>query len=186
MSEGREPPEWIIAAQSRWADAIRPKNIVTPSAGQESVWDYPRPPRLESEARPVTVMLGEQVVAQTSRAMRICETASPPTYYVPPSDVDAALLVPLERSTICEWKGEAAYFDVEADGQRASAAAWCYPKPFRPFGPVAGWLAFMPALMTACFVGEHRVQPQPGGFYGGWITPELTGPFKGEPGTGHW
>ncbi|MEL7311643.1 MAG: DUF427 domain-containing protein, partial [Pseudomonadota bacterium] len=157
-----------------------------PGPGQESVWDYPRPPSLETEVRPVRVEFAGRVIAESRDAKRICETASPPTYYVPPRDVDQECLVAVTRSSMCEWKGEAAYYDVVVDDRRASAAVWSYPKPFRPFGPIAGWLAFMPAAMDGCFVGDARVRPQPGGFYGGWITPELTGPFKGEPGTGHW
>lgn len=183
---GREPPEWILAAQARWADAVRPRNIEIPGPGQESVWDYPRPPRLEREPRAIRVEFEGTVIAQSTRAQRVCETASPPTYYLPREDVDFEWLQPIERSSVCEWKGEAAYFDVVGGERRAPAAVWCYPNPFRPFGAIAGWLSFMPAAMDGCYVGDHRVQPQPGGFYGGWITPELTGPFKGAPGTGHW
>jgi uncharacterized protein (DUF427 family) len=184
--DGLDPPPWIRAAQARWADAARPHDIVTPGPGQESVWDYPRPPRLERETRTVRVEFGGHTLAHTNAAQRICETASPPTYYIPPADVDQELLVAIDRSSVCEWKGEARYWDVVAGDARAAAAAWAYPRPFRPYGAIAGWFAFMPAAMQACYVGEHKVIPQPGGFYGGWITPELTGPFKGAPGTGHW
>ncbi|MEM9173021.1 MAG: DUF427 domain-containing protein [Pseudomonadota bacterium] len=165
---------------------MRPDGIVTPGPGQESVWDYPRPPMLQRVAKRVRVDFGGQCIVDTAHAQRICETASPPTYYVPPADIAEGVLVPIARQSLCEWKGDAAYFDVQVDGQRAPAAAWCYPSPFQPFGAIAGWIAFMPAAMQACFVGEDRVVAQPGGFYGGWITPELTGPFKGAPGTGHW
>ncbi|MEO0364569.1 MAG: DUF427 domain-containing protein [Pseudomonadota bacterium] len=184
--DGLEPPAWIKAAQARWSDAVRPRDIVRAGPGQESVWDYPRPPRLEREARPIKIEFSGQVIAESPRAMRICETASPPTYYLPPTDVDLECLVAIERGSVCEWKGEAAYFDVLVDNRRAPAAVWSYPNPFRPFGAIGGWFAFMPAAMDRCWVGDALVRAQPGGFYGGWITPELTGPFKGEPGTGHW
>ncbi|MEL6869998.1 MAG: DUF427 domain-containing protein [Pseudomonadota bacterium] len=186
MSDGREPPAWIVAARAHWQDARRPDSIVTPQPGQESVWDYPRPPLLQAVAKPVRIVFAGEQIAHTVRAMRICETASPPTYYVPPDDVDASVLEPLQRSSVCEWKGEASYFDVIVGARRAPAAVWCYANPYKPFGAIAGWLSFMPAAMDACFVGDDQVAAQPGGFYGGWITPELTGPFKGEPGTGHW
>ena len=186
MSDGREPPAWILAAQARWADAVRPGGIEPAGPGQESVWDYPRPPRLERHDRPVSVTFAGREIVSTSDVRRVCETASPPTYYVPIAAVSPGVLVDNPHSSMCEWKGEAAYFDVVVDERCAAAAAWTYPSPFRPFGALAGWLAFMPAAMDECRVGAHRVEPQPGGFYGGWITPELTGPFKGAPGTGHW
>lgn len=185
-NDGRVPPDWILAARQSWDNAVRPERIVEPGEGQESVWDFPRPPSLQRVHRPVRVVFSNVEVANTDRAQRICETASPPTYYIPREDVQMALLQPLTRASMCEWKGQASYFDVVADGKVAAAAAWCYETPFSPFGPVAGWLAFMPAAMDACYVGDDKVAAQPGGFYGGWITPELTGPFKGEPGTTHW
>ncbi|MEO0574844.1 MAG: DUF427 domain-containing protein [Pseudomonadota bacterium] len=185
-SDGREPPDWIVAARQSWNQSVRPDNIVVPGKGQESVWDYTRPPTLERVSKTVRVVLGGVEVANTSRAQRICETASPPTFYVSREDVQMDLLKPLTRASMCEWKGEAAYFDVVAGGTVAAGAAWCYPMPFAPFGAVAGWLAFMPAAMDACYVGDDKVVAQPGGFYGGWITPDLTGPFKGAPGTTHW
>lgn len=186
MSDGRKAPDWIVAARASWKNAVRPSDIPVPGIGQESVWDYPRPPRLERVAKPVRVEFDGATIANSSRAQRVCETASPPTYYLPRDDVDRDALQLLSRSSVCEWKGEAQYFDVMGDGRVAAGAAWCYPNPYSPFGPIAGWLSFMPAAMDACYVGDDLVVAQPGGFYGGWITPELTGPFKGEPGTGHW
>lgn len=181
-----EPPDWIRAAQRRWASAARPADIVVPGPGQESVWDYPRPPRLEPVARPVRVEHGGETIAESGRAMRICETASAPTYYIARDDVSMSLLERVSRRSHCEWKGEAAYFDVVVGDRRAAAAAWCYPKPYDDFAAIAGWISFMPQHVDACWVGDDRVVPQPGGFYGGWVTPELTGPIKGAPGTGHW
>ncbi len=186
MSDQREPPGWVLAAREQWVDSERPESIVEPGPGQVSVWDYPRPPRLEDVGKPVRVEFGGVDIANTERARRVCETASPPTYYIPPEDVAMDYLRPLSRSSMCEWKGEAAYFDVVVDGRNAPAAAWCYPKPYIEFTGIAGWIAFMPRAMDACYVGDDRVVAQPGGFYGGWITPELTGPFKGMPGSGHW
>ena len=182
----RRAPDWILAARRAWDRSPRPDNIEVPGPGQESVWDYPRPPRLESVSKRIRVEHAGAVIANTVRAQRVCETASAPTYYVPTDDVDRDLLVPLSQSSHCEWKGEAAYFDVVVDGARSAAAAWCYPKPYPEFDRIAGWIAFMPQRVDACWVGEDRVTPQPGGFYGGWVTPELTGPIKGAPGTGHW
>lgn len=186
MPEGRKPPDWVMAARAQWVDSERPEAIVEPGPGQQSVWDYPRPPRIESVGKRVRVIFDGKVIADSVAASRVCETASPPTYYVPPADVDMDWLRPVTRSSLCEWKGEAAYFDVQVDARVAAAAAWCYPKPYAEFAAIAGWISFMPRAMDACYVGDAEVVPQPGMFYGGWITPELTGPFKGAPGSGHW
>ena len=186
MSDARPLPAWAVAARAQWADSERPEAIVEPGPGQQSVWDYPRPPRLEPVGKRVRVVFGGELVADSMRAHRVCETASPPTYYVPPDDVHTDFLQPVARSSLCEWKGEAAYFDVCVGRRVAPGAAWCYPRPYAEFAAIAGWIAFMPRAMDACYVGDDEVVPQPGMFYGGWITPELTGPFKGAPGTGHW
>lgn len=183
----RQAPDWIVAARRRWASSSRPDDIVVPGPGQESVWDYPRPPRLEPVAKRIRVEHGGVTIADSERAMRICETASAPTYYLPRDDVAMDhLLESGARASHCEWKGEAKYFDVEVGDRLAPAAAWCYPNPYEEFAAIAGWIAFMPQPMDACWVGDDPVTPQPGGFYGGWVTPELTGPIKGAPGTGHW
>lgn len=182
----RRIPEWILAARRKWDGAPRPDNIVVPGPGQESVWEYPRPPRLEPVSPRVRVEHAGETIADSGRALRVCETASAPTYYVPLDDVDNASLLLLVQTSLCEWKGEAAYYDIVAGGKRASAAAWSYPEPYPGFEEIGGWISFMPQRVDACWVGEHRVTPQPGGFYGGWVTPDLTGPIKGEPGTGHW
>ena len=158
---------------------------VEPGPGQESVWDYPRPPRMEPCRRRVRVALGEVVVAESARALRVLETASPPTIYVPLDDVRRDSLVPSGGGSWCEWKGEAAYFDVVAGGLLAERAAWTYPEPKAPFGPLAAYVSFYPARV-ACHLGDERVRPQPGDFYGGWITDEIVGPIKGGPGTLFW
>lgn len=164
---------------------FRPTPIV-PGPGQESVWDYPRPPRLEQVARRLRVILGGMTIADTNAAFRVLETSHPPTYYVPPDAIAEGVLGPPRRAGICEWKGRAVLFDVAAGGRRAEGAAWAYPDPTPDFRAIAGYVAFYAGAMDSCFVGETRAAPQPGGFYGGWITPEIAGPFKGGPGTMGW
>jgi len=176
----RRAERWRSAARSR------PETVIAPGPGQESVWDYPRPPRLERVARRVRIELSGLVLADTTAALRVCETASPPTYYVPPDAVRRDLLVARPETTLCEWKGLARYWDV-SDGERvARAAAWSYPDPFPEYAALVDHLAFFPARVDACFVGDERVRPQPGPYYGGWITDAIVGPFKGEPGTEGW
>ena len=153
--------------------------------GQESGWDYPRPPRIEVVDRHVRVEVGGLVVADTRAPIRILETSHPPTYYVNPNDVELGLLQAVPGGTYCEWKGEAAYFDVVVPDGRVERAAWWYEEPTGDFADLKHHLAFYPALV-ACFVDGERVQPQPGLFYGGWITSDVVGPFKGEPGTNFW
>ncbi|GJD52356.1 hypothetical protein OPKNFCMD_5121 [Methylobacterium crusticola] len=152
----------------------------------ESVWDYPRPPRLEPVGRRLRVVLAGRVVADTEAGMRVLETSHPPTYYFPPDAVAAGALGPPRTAGICEWKGRAVLFDVAAGGATAARAAWSYKEPTPAFRALAGYVAFYAGPMDGCFVGDVRVVPQPGGFYGGWITPDLVGPFKGGPGTAGW
>ena len=154
--------------------------------GEESVWDYPRPPRLEPVPQWLRVVFAGTVVAETLAGFRVLETSHPPTYYFPPACIVPGLLGPPRRAGICEWKGRAALFDVEAGGRRAEGAAWAYPDPTPGFRAIAGYVAFYAGPMEACFVGDERVVPQPGGFYGGWITAGIRGPFKGGPGTMGW
>ena len=164
----------------------RPGVAAKPGPGQESVWDYPRPPRLASDARRVLVRAGDHVIADTHRAVRVLETASPPTFYLPPDDIDQTLIVAASGESMCEWKGAASYWTVLLpDGTRIETVGWSYPRPQPAFAAIAGWLSFYPARLH-CEVGGERVRPQPGGFYGGWLTDEIVGPVKGEPGTGHW
>ena len=159
---------------------------IEPGPGQESVWDYPRPPRLELASKPVRVEFNGRVVAETARAYRVLETSHPPVYYIPIEDVDAASLRPSARSSFCEWKGRAAYRSLEVDGRRSADAAWFYPSPTAPFAAIRGHLAFYPSRVDACSVGGVRVEAQPGDFYGGWVTPDIVGPFKGGPGSMGW
>ena len=163
----------------------RPARI-EPGPGQESVWDYPRPPRLESCAARLVVELGGVVVAETRHGLRVLETSQPPAYYLPMADVLAGAVEATATRTFCEWKGEATYLTVAAGGRVAVDAAWTYPAPRPPYGALAGHVAFYPQLVDACFVDGERVEPGPGSFYGGWITSSVVGPFKGAPGTLHW
>lgn len=153
----------------------------------ESVWDYPRPPRVEPVERRIRVVLGGATIVDSRRAHRVLETSHPPAYYVPLDDVVPGVLVPSARgSTHCEWKGLASYYDVVSGGTRAEGAAWTYHDPSPGFEAIRDAVAFYPGPMDACYVDEERVEPQPGGFYGGWITPDVVGPFKGAPGTLGW
>lgn len=159
---------------------------ITPGPGQESVWDYPRPPRVEDSIRHIRVIFNGVVIAATRRARRVLETSHPPVYYVPPEDIKMEHLVPAVRTTWCEWKGQAAYYTVSVGDRQASNAAWYYPAPTSGYEMITGYIAFYPHLMDACYVDGERVQAQAGGFYGGWITSDIVGPFKGEPGTQGW
>lgn len=157
-----------------------------PGPGQESVWDYPRPPRLERTDEVVEVELGGRTIARTTRALRVLETSHPPTYYLPVEDVATGVLRPAGGSSFCEWKGRAAYLDVVSGDRVAERAAWHYPEPTGPFAELCGHVAVYPGRMDRCLVDGERVLAQPGGFYGGWITSRVVGPFKGEPGTMGW
>lgn len=157
-----------------------------PGPGQESVWDYPRPPRMERTSSLIQVDFAGVCLAESTRALRILETSHPPVYYIPPEDVRTDLLVPAPGGSSCEWKGAAAYWTVRVDEGTAEKAAWSYPDPAPPFRELAGHLAFYCHLMDACRVDGEAARPQPGAFYGGWITSRVTGPFKGEAGSWGW
>jgi uncharacterized protein (DUF427 family) len=151
----------------------------------ENVQDYPRPPALEPVQHRLRVLFNGETVAETTRALRVLETHHAPTYYIPPQDVMAEL-IPVRSTTICEWKGQAAYFDVRAGNKTAHRAAWSYLSPNASFDALEGHVSIYATAMDACFVGEERVIPQPGDFYGGWVTANLQGRIKGAPGTEHW
>jgi len=161
----------------------RPGFAIEPGPGQESVWDYPRPPALRDDNREVEVRDGEVKLAHSRHTVRVLETASPPTFYLPPADVRMDQLVPAAGSSFCEWKGSASYWALARDP--GVPVAWSYASPDPAFHRIKDHIAFYPGRI-ACFVDGERVRPQPGHFYGGWITAEVVGPFKGEPGTGHW
>lgn len=154
--------------------------------GQESVWEYPRPAIAERTGRHLLIRHRGVVVAETRRGVRTLETSHPPTYYFPPEDVARDRLVPSSRRSLCEWKGTARYFDVVIGDELLADAAWCYPAPTAEFALIRDFLAFYPAPFEACLVDGERVVPQPGGFYGGWVTADLAGPFKGVAGSRFW
>ena len=161
----------------------RPPFAIEPGTGQESVWDYPRPPAIRADSRPVEVIAGGVTIARSMRTYRVCETASPPTFYLPPNDVDLDHLVSVSGRSYCEWKGSAVYWALA--GSPEQPVAWFYPKPRARFRKLRDYFSFYPGRIE-CYVAGERVIPQAGGFYGGWITSEITGPFKGDPGTGNW
>jgi len=153
----------------------------------ENVWDYPRPPALVPCERRVRIELGGATIADSTRALRVLETSHPPTIYVPPADVAPGALIPAAGSSMCEWKGRAAYHDVRGGGGTvAERAAWSYPSPAPAYAALAGHVAFYPGRMDAAYLGDERVAAQEGDFYGGWVTADLTGPFKGARGTLGW
>jgi uncharacterized protein (DUF427 family) len=162
------------------------ENIVVPGPGQESVWDYPRPPDVKTDERLVTVVFAGEEVARSNRTIRVLETSHPPTFYIPPGDVLVERLMASRHVTFCEFKGQAIYFNIQVGDQISKDAAWCYPEPQPGYEVIAGCISFYPSRVDECTVGGNVVVPQAGGFYGGWITPDVVGPFKGDPGTMSW
>ncbi len=152
---------------------------IEPSKGQESVWDYPRPPRVEPTAKRLRVVFNGQTVAETRRAHRVLETSHPPTYYIPKEDVRTEFLVPSSQRTFCEFKGMASYWTLQVGGRVSENAAWSYPEPAHGYEAVRDHFCFYASRVDACFVDDERVVPQGGDFYGGWVTSDVTGPFKG-------
>ncbi len=159
---------------------------VEPGPGQESVWDYPRPPRMEDVEKKIKVVFGGVTVAYTRRGKRVLETSHPPVYYVPPEDIRMEHLELVDGATYCEWKGPARYYDLITEERREGRAAWFYPDPVPSFAELKDYVAFYPSRMDGCWVGGEKVESQAGDFYGGWITPEIVGPFKGSTGTWGW
>lgn len=158
----------------------------TPAPGQESVWDYPRPPRVEPVQERITIRLGGELIADTRDAVRVLETSHPPVYYVPIADFIPGALVDASGSSFCEFKGAARYFDVRRGDVVRPGAAWNYPHPAPGYGALTDRVAVYAAQMDECTVGDEVAVPQPGGFYGGWVTSAVVGPFKGVPGSMGW
>lgn len=160
--------------------------IKVPRRGQESVWNYPRPPKLERIHKQMRVEFGGMVLAETTQGFRLLETGIPPVYFFPPTDVRIAYLILSARQTVCEWRGIARYWSIKIGKRVATDAAWSYPHPGEEYESISNFLAFYPGKVDACHVGKQKVKAQPGEFYGGWVTPKILGPFKGEPGTEFW
>ena len=165
---------------------IHPQRI-EPQPGQESVWDYPRPPRLEQSSKKIEIIFNEVAIAQTTSAYRVLETSHPPVYYIPPSDIRTEYLQPVTSGrSFCEWKGIAGYYNLQIENRTVANVAWHYPQPTESFEQIKDYLAFYPSKMDACYVDGELVKAQAGDFYGGWITSDIVGPFKGETGSWGW
>ncbi len=154
--------------------------------GQESVWDYPRPPAVESCKRRVRIVFDGEIIAESTRALRVLETSHPPTYYLPPEDIRTESFHPAGSSSVCEYKGRAIYFNLRSENRETACACWCYPAPHSRYNLIKGYFAFYPSRVDACYLDDERVEAQAGDFYGGWISSEIVGPFKGAQGTSHW
>lgn len=146
---------------------------------KESVWDYPRPPAVERSSRHIRVVHAGTTIASSDSSIRVLETSHPPTYYIPPTDIDLESLSFNPRFTLCEYKGAARYYDVVVNGEVVEAGGWFYPRPAWGYGMIAGHVAFYASRVDECWVDDELVIPQPGDFYGGWITADIEGPFKG-------
>ena len=170
----------------------RPAEVMPQAVGahDESVWDYPRPPEIRDAPAPARVIFDGKVAAASSQALRVVETAGAPVYYFPPTDVDENLLRATQTISVCEWKGAAVHYDLVSGTRCAEQAAFVYHDPLDDLGcgffKIAGWYGFYPARVDACYVGDEKVTPQPGAVYAGWVTKNIKGPIKGEPGTQHW
>ncbi len=179
-----EKPRWVQQAREGWQHrgVHRPPFAAEPGPGQESVWDYPRPPAVVADHRTIEVCDSLGVLASTNGSIRVLETSHPPSFYLPPEAVLSERLVTAPGASHCEWKGSAEYVAIAGT---TVAVGWRYPKPYAEFADYAGWISFYPGLVQ-CTVDGEVVRPQAGGFYGGWITNDVVGPFKGEPGTSGW
>jgi uncharacterized protein (DUF427 family) len=166
---------------------MRPQKPSRPlEPGQESVWDYPRPPRVEPVSARIRVVFNEVTIADTVRAYRVLETSHPPSYYLPPADIRMDCLHPTAARSVCEWKGAASYWTIRVGERTSAEAGWSYAQPQRGFEAIRDHIAFYASRVDACYVGDEQVQAQQGDFYGGWITSAIVGPFKGGPGTWGW
>ena len=174
-----------VANMWEYTGRKRPLFARIPGPGQESVWDYPRPPRLAGDKRSVVVRFRGTIIAESVETYRVLETAGAPTFYIAPKDTRVALLLPVPGESVCEWKGTARYWGLRASAPPREAVGWCYSPAQSPYELISGYFSFYPGRVE-CFVDNERVRPQPGSFYGGWVTDEIIGPWKGEPGTEKW
>jgi len=161
-------------------------NRIQPKPGQESVWDYPRPPRLEQTPKRLRAVFNGIALLDSTRAYRVLETSHPPVYYIPQADIQMGYLTRTARNTFCEFKGAASYWTVSVDGKTSEDCGWSYEAPSAGFERIRGYIAFYASRMDACHVDDEQVQAQAGDFYGGWITRDIVGPFKGSAGTWGW
>ncbi|MEM1243400.1 MAG: DUF427 domain-containing protein [Pseudomonadota bacterium] len=159
---------------------------IKPLPGQESVWDYPRPPRMEAVKQRLRIVFAGVTIADTTRSYRILETSHPPVYYIPLDDIKTSYITKADGGSFCEFKGAAVYWSIVVNDKSSPQAAWSYPNPTAAYHAIKDHLAFYASRVDECWVGEEKVQPQSGDFYGGWITSNIVGPFKGEPGTRFW
>jgi uncharacterized protein (DUF427 family) len=180
-------PTLSLAARLGWkyVGQKRPPFALAISQGQESVWDYPRPPAIREDQREVVLKVGDIEIGRSTHALRVLETASPPTFYLPLEDLDLQYFRPAAGHSLCEWKGQANYWDIVTRYTRLERAAWSYPEPLAGMERIKDMISVYPALVN-CSVDGVAVLPQPGRFYGGWVTPEVIGPFKGEQGSENW
>jgi uncharacterized protein (DUF427 family) len=164
----------------------RPIQRQTPGENQESVWDYPRPPRVEPTGKRIRVIFNGVVIADTTRAKRVLETSHPPSYYIPPEDIKTEYLTATKQRTFCEFKGAASYWTIKVGDRVSDNAGWSYKSPQKGYEAITDHVAFYAGRVDECYVDDERVHAQAGDFYGGWITANIVGPFKGEPGTWGW
>jgi uncharacterized protein (DUF427 family) len=166
--------------------AVPPPIRVEPAPGQESVWDYPRPPRVDAVPERLRVVVDGAVLAETTHGLRVLETAGAPVYYFPRSDVRVERLSDSPHTSYCEWKGSASYLSYDHDRRHVDNVGWTYREPLAGYGEITGHVAFYAGRVDEAWVGDERAMPQPGRFYGGWVTSRVVGPFKGEPGSSGW
>lgn len=180
--------ETMLKERNRWRafQRKRPSQIIQPCPGQESVWDYPRPPAFELRSSFLRIIFADALIAESQKAVRMTETSCPPVYYLPPEDVRMEYLEKTGRGTLCEWKGLAQYWSVQVGKITAESAAWSYPDPEPAYCMIRDYLAFYPSKMDVCMVDGQIAVAQTSDYYGGWITSNIVGPFKGGPGSEAW
>lgn len=164
---------------------FRPQPI-EPKEGQESVWDYPRPPRLETCDKHIKIIFNGVTIVHTQKSYRVLETSHPPSYYIPPEDIRMEYLHSTPKLSFCEWKGQGNYYTIKVEDKEAINVAWYYPNPTPEFAAIKDYVAFYADPMDECLVNGEKVTPQPGNFYGGWITSDIVRPFKGVAGSWGW
>lgn len=174
----------MITKNWKYDGVTKPRFAIKPTKHQQSVWDYPRPPALVADDREILVAFKGQILAKSNTAIKVLETAGAPTFYLPPHDVCVDLLEEVTGNSFCEWKGLASYYRIRGESSH-QACCWVYREPNNTFHAIRGFYSFYPAAVD-CYIDEQSVNPQPGGFYGGWVTDEIVGPIKGEPGSEWW